>query len=421
MTNRFITPVESSVQQWYSLGQELTFDLNTTGVSAVNADNLYLSFSLDFGERHDQLERFRYLGDLAVFGELALVRDKTEILHYPRYNVLASFVRNFLTERGDEAEYDDGAVVVAPDMVIDDRFRRSAHHLRYERLLLWAEPNAVLVCDGELRLRVARDWQEFVCSALPDFERTVRISNVRLYFEPTAMPPNAAKLPARYDVQLQFLTNTASRLTVHFDGEASSERYLFMHNDDVIRNTYDANFMRLPDDGGDAMLPRGDGVRFPLRFMKNPATKRVDVYATRKPFLSANEDFIGAGESSSYRWKLCTYVRPEHLRIVCDDATVVRDYGELEFSPRPAIDCHRAMLTSGKGNVQRRVKAMYPHTYVDVSPLELLLSHHFFVPVFQHSRRVSVQIARPVRLGAENSNFIASSSNDMLFCVSVVR
>ena len=244
---------------------------------------------------------------------------------------------------------------------------------------------------------------------------------MRLHFEPTALPSNDAKLPARYEVQLQFLTNTASRLTVHFDGETSSERYLFLHNDDLIRNTYDANFMRLPDDGGDASLPRGDGVRFPLRFMKNPVTKRVDVYSTRKPYLSANEDFIGAEENSSYRWKLCTYVRPEFLRVVCDDTTVVRDYGELDFSPRPAIDCHRSMITHGKGNVQRRIKAMYPHTYTEIAPLELLLSHHFFVPVYQSCNKVSVQLSRPTRHNADNVNYVGSSANDLLFCVSVLR
>ena len=96
----------------------------------------------------------------------------------------------------------------------------------------------------------------------------------------------------------------------------------------------------LPDDGGDASLPRGDGVRFPLRFMKNPVTKRIDVYSTRKPYLSANEDFIGAEEDSSYRWKLCTYVRPEFLRVVCDDTTVVRDYGELEIIARVQPSVH---------------------------------------------------------------------------------
>ena len=26
-------------------------------------------------------------------------------------------------------------------------------------------------------------------------------------------------------------------MTVHFDGESSSERYLFLHNDDLIRNS----------------------------------------------------------------------------------------------------------------------------------------------------------------------------------------
>ena len=93
MTNRFITPIEPSAgSQFYTLGQQVTFDLSTTGVSAIDGDNLYASYTLDFNEADAEVERFRYLGDLAVFGELALIRDNTEILHYPRYNVLSSFV-----------------------------------------------------------------------------------------------------------------------------------------------------------------------------------------------------------------------------------------------------------------------------------------------------------------------------------------
>ncbi len=93
---------------------------------------LYISYTLDFNEADAEVERFRYLGDLAVFSELALIKDNTELLHYPSYNILSSFVRNFLSDRGDDVAYDDGAVVVAPNLVIDDRLRRSAHHLRYE-------------------------------------------------------------------------------------------------------------------------------------------------------------------------------------------------------------------------------------------------------------------------------------------------
>ena len=123
MANRFITPIESSVQQFYTLGQHVTFDLSTTGVPAIQGDNLYISYTLDFNEDDADVERFRYLGDLACFGELALIRDKTEILHYPHYNVLTSFVRNFISDRGEDAEYDDGAIVVGPNIVIDQSLR----------------------------------------------------------------------------------------------------------------------------------------------------------------------------------------------------------------------------------------------------------------------------------------------------------
>ncbi len=154
--------------------------------------------------------------------------------------------------------------------------------------------------------------------------------------------------------------------------------------------------------------------------MRNPLTSKVDTYSARKPYLSINEDFIGAGENSSYRWKLGTFVRPEYLRVLVDNVSVVCDYQELRFSPRPAIDCHRAMMVHGKGNIQRRIRAMYQYTSVAIAPLELFMSHHFFVPVYQSCTQVSVQISRPTR-AFENKNYIASAGHDILFCVSVLR
>ena len=70
---------------------------------------------------------------------------------------------------------------------------------------------------------------------------------------------------------------------------------------------------------------------------------------------------------------------------------------------------------------QRRIKAMYPHTYTEITPLELLLSHHFFVSVYQSCNKVSVQLSRPVRLGSTNVNLVGSALNDILFFVCVLR
>ena len=58
-----------------------------------------------------------------------------------------------------------------------------------------------------MKLRLAKNWQEFTCSAIPDFEPRIKLSNVRLYYESTSRQPYE-KLPAHYDVKLQFLTNT---------------------------------------------------------------------------------------------------------------------------------------------------------------------------------------------------------------------
>ena len=114
---RFITPSENLVQQWYGPGQQISFDFKTTGASHLDADNLYLSFTLDFNEDPAQAEQFRYLDNLAVFDELTLLQHKSEILHYPRYNVLTSFVRNFLTERDIDAQYDEATKEPFPSQV----------------------------------------------------------------------------------------------------------------------------------------------------------------------------------------------------------------------------------------------------------------------------------------------------------------
>ena len=128
------------------------------------------------------------------------------------------------------------------------------------------------------------------------------------------------------------------------------------------------------------------------------------------------EDFVGAGFESLYRWKLCTYVRPEFLRVSCEDV-VTLDYGQIDFSPKHAVDCHRAMVKHGKGNVSARVKAMYPG--VEIPALDLMLSHHWFTPIFANCRNVSVSFRRPVKLGSSNPNFVGSSGSDLLVCVSI--
>ena len=74
------------------------------------------------------------------------------------------------------------------------------------------------------------------------------------------------------------------------------------------------------------------------------------------------------------RWPLeALHVRPP--RVPARGLRRFRRGGGLRgvrLHPRPAIDCHRVMLHHGKGNVQRRVAGLYPHTYVDLPPLELL-------------------------------------------------
>ena len=82
---------------------------------------------------------------------------------------------------------------------------------------------------------------------------------------------------------------------------------------------------------------------------------------------------------------------------------MVRDYGALEFSPMPAVDTRWAMLHHSKGNLSKRVSSLYGG--VHVSPLDLMLSHHFFVPVFESCGTLSVSYSRPIRMYNANSNY----------------
>jgi len=241
-----------------------------------------------------------------------------EKLHYPKYNVLCSFVRNFLEDRADQADYDQGALVVDPNLAIDKAFRHSSRHVRYERVLLFAGDEAHrLTTDCELVLRVARDWQEFTCTKLKDWEPNVKVRDVRLYLDPAASESINDRKPMVYDVQTQFLTNTEAQQIVQFDGLKSrgcTERYIMCMNQDLISSVADADFFTVPMDAQFATERGDDESALPLRFHRNPLTKKVDVYASQKPYASMTEDFVGAGFESSYRWKLCTYVRPEFLR-----------------------------------------------------------------------------------------------------------
>jgi hypothetical protein len=63
---------------------------------------------------------------------------------------------------------------------------------------------------------------------------------------------------------------------------------------------------------------------------------------------------------------------------------------------------------------------MYPHTNTAIAPLEMFLSHHFFIPVYQPCSKVSVQLSRPPR-EFTNVNYVASAIRDVLFSISVLR
>ena len=134
-----------------------------TGASAINCSNIYLSFRLDYGEQPAEQEHFVYCGDLALFNTLSFVRDGMELVQYSNYNLLTAFVRNFLTDRGDECDYDSGSQPLVG--AVDDKFKTSYHHHRYERLLLFAN-DYNLHCDGELTLTLCKDCRNSPLPAL---------------------------------------------------------------------------------------------------------------------------------------------------------------------------------------------------------------------------------------------------------------
>jgi len=103
---------------------------------------------------------------------------------------------------------------------------------------------------------------------------------------------------------------------------------------------------------------------------------------------------------------------------VACDGEVALDYGKIDFSPKHAVDCHRAMVKHEKGNVSARVKAMYPG--VEIPALDLMLSHHWFTPVFSSWYRLSGSFSRLVKLNDSNLNFVGSPGSDLLLCISRV-
>ena len=86
------------------------------------------------------------------------------------------------------------------------------------------------------------------------------------------------------------------------------------------------------DDGGQRSTPaRGRRTGLPG---PRPAQQPTRSRALRSPARPAHAvDHVGAAARAGGRWKLCTYVRPEYLRVVCDDSVVVADYGEFDFTP----------------------------------------------------------------------------------------
>jgi hypothetical protein len=53
------------------------------------------------------------------------------------------------------------------------------------------------------------------------------------------------------------------------------------------------------------------------------------------------------------------------------------------------------------------------------SPLELFLSHHFFVPVFGSANNLTVGLSRPIKVGVSNPNFVCNTFQDFLVLLSV--
>jgi hypothetical protein len=95
------------------------------------------------------------------------------------------------------------------------------------------------------------------------------------------------------------------------------------------------------------------------------------------------------------------------------------DYGQMDFSILPAVHAQQEMLENSRLNLCSKLRRMYRNAQID-SPLELFLSHHFFVPIFKSvSSSLIVSFARPVKSSVENFNYACSTSQDFLLLISV--
>ena len=159
------------------------------------------------------------------------------------------------------------------------------------------------------------------------------------------------------------------------------------------------------------------GVDLQLRFNKNPTTRKFDVYSSVQRIERMQDiDFLGAVQNGSYVHKLFTYIRPDYLR-VRGSGKMTLDYGALDLSVLPAIDVQHSMLQYKNIDICERVTALYPDA--DLSPLDLLMSHHYFTPIFGEYDQFIVSYSQPIRTSKTNPNYVGDTSQDMLVLLSI--
>ena len=408
--NSFITPTETFTQQFYSLGQDIVFDLSHTGVKGINLSTLFLSYILDYGETIAEAQHFAYNRNLSFLDELALLKGGEKQLHYHHYHLITAFHNSFLQPSKLVSYFTplfDDTVAVNPEAKLS---RSQQFH---ERLLIVANDVAI-ESNFELHLTIAKHWQTFTSTEIAIFNPTIRISNIRLYYQPAS--PTSIPLQV-FSIQHQFLTNTERIQSVQFHPQGGfAEHYLFALNNDVIQSSSRANFFHVPLSDQDSIVRTA--VDLPLRFNQNPTTRKFDMFAsTQKIERSQGREFIGAVQNSSYIHKLITYIRPDYLRILWSGSKTGVDYGALDLSVLPAVDTQHLMLQQKQIDVCERIASLYSD--VTLSSVDLLMSHHYFTPIFGDYDHFTVSYSRPIRTARSNPNYIGDTAQDMLILLSI--
>ena len=277
---QYITPSEASVQQFYTLGQNISFNLKHSNAQGINLDRLFLSYKLDYGEANGEAQHFAYNGRLSLFSELQLRREAAEKLHYPHYHLLSAFVTAFLRDI-DYESHNGSQIIIDPVLAINDDVRLSRNQFHHERLIVVADRNSAIISpDFELMLTVSNDWETFTSTTIANFRPNIKISDVRLYYEDT--PLQESKKCQVFSVQHQFLTNTTANQTIHFNGDGT-EHYLFAINQECVRHFANLNFFQVPNDDRLAR-ERVAGAILPLRFNRSRIDKKYSSYASKLPF-----------------------------------------------------------------------------------------------------------------------------------------